>query len=207
MKALLEYIIKNLVSKPDEVKIEEIEDFFAEALTQAEHVSVAVHIADCADCRDLCAFAAKAEAEWQMNKLKPVSGRTKEKIRTILNLRGSGAAAEKWQAFNRVMTHTFTIWENADVLAAGDLCHVITFSAAAGTAVKSQWKMKLFLPEEPKEFLDITVETASGQQPDGTMVLCGNKLNVQKGKTSILYDDLKKSCSFSSFFQEMLYFT
>ena len=26
MKALLEYIIKNLVSKPDEVKIEEIED-------------------------------------------------------------------------------------------------------------------------------------------------------------------------------------
>ena len=157
-----------------------------------EYEDVFLHIAQCSTCRDLCRYAMEMTEKGDQSDI--LSEQEKANIlaklrRTAREADGNGAKAP-WSIFVSQMTAIFNRLECAEVVAAGDMDTTICFSSddAPGTI---KWKMQLFIPAQATTTLRIQMEDP--RRVNGTLIFCGNQLDVTNGEAEIAYKTLKES--------------
>ena len=153
-----------------------------------EYEKVFLHIAGCSTCRDYCRYAMEMNANGDQSS--ELSEQDKAnilaKIRKAAREAGIGGQSAPWSVFVNRMTTIFNRLESAEVVAASELDSIISFSAD-----NAKWKMKLFIPTQATTKLRIQIEEP--RRANGTLVFCGNRLNVANGEAEIMYETLKKS--------------
>lgn len=176
----------------------DLAEFVEGRLLKAEHEDVFLHVAGCSYCRDLCAFAAKELAKEKSGKKPELSLKLKQAIRThIGTLLGNDSqqfAVAVWEAFCKRIIPIFDSLEQADVVAASGIHSTLVFSSVSKNATNS-WKMQLLIPTQIEKTLDIVLEVPGTPEINGTLILCGNEVDIRHGKGTIEYSVLRKSFS------------
>ncbi len=170
-------------------------EFIEGKLLDKEHAHLSTHISGCPDCRDLCAFAAAANAKSRQGKMPQISAGRKKRIQQ--NIRRERFAMDalqaQWQRFTGKLQDIFNKVESAEVIAAGEEALTLTFASSADTPAAYHWKMQLAVSATAGTSLAIRIRTPKEPSVSGKLIFCGNELAVSNGRAAIAYETLKAS--------------
>ena len=167
-------------------------EFVEGKLLGRQYAEIGEHIAGCSECRDLCRYAAKTNAKAGKG-AKLSSGIRSRILNQIKEMQKEEYSKDKqasWNVFVNRITNIFTRIEQSEVIAASEINSTINFTSNTEDE-NYKWKLQLFIPNQQTDMLKLRLETP--KNVNGTLVFCGNRLEVVKGETSIGYELLKKS--------------